>query len=140
MPPSVNTPSMSRTTSLMRLASADEMAGDLRTDRLAGALPDLQGDGDEPRKLVQRHHGGPVARGMVGVGMRFEEERVGARGSRGVEERGHEFPQPSACAVHALPRLLYRVRGVEHDGDPARRAQAAEIAHVDDQIAVAEKR
>src|SRR5256885_11493871 len=81
-------------------------------------MPYVEGDVDDAGQLVQRDHVRPVGRRAVWIGMRFEEEAVGPRGGRGVEQRRDEVAQAAARALGSLPPLLPRVRAVVHDPRP----------------------
>ncbi len=83
-------------------------------------MPYVEGDVDDAGQLVQRDHVRPVGRRAVRIGMRFEEEAVGPRGGRGVEQRRDEVAQAAARALgldrprHALgrhPLPLFHVHG-----------------------------
>src|SRR4029077_10344283 len=102
-------------------------------------MPYVQRDADDPSKLVQPNHVRPVGRRAVRIGVRFEEEAVGAGGGGGIKEWRNEVPQTAARAVRAPPRLLHRMRAVVYDRRPARGPEPREVAHIDHEIAVAEE-
>src|SRR6267378_1979034 len=127
-------------TRLPRSTTRSDAGASLRTNSLPDALPHVHGEPDDGRKLVQRDHVRPVGRRARGIGMRLEEETVGARRRGGVEQRRNESPLAAARAIAPLARLLHGMRGVEDHGRLAGGAQAREAAHVDDEIAVTEER
>src|SRR6266851_6612438 len=129
-------------TRLPRSTNRSEAGASLRTHGLlpARALPDLDREADNAGELVERHHVGAVGRRVRRIRMRLEEEAVGSRGRRGVQQRGNEAALSAARAIGALPRLLDGMRGVKDDGRFTRLLQPGETPHVDDEIAVAEER
>src|SRR5258708_7711752 len=131
-------------TRLPRSTNRSEAGASLRTHGLLPArprpLPDLDREADNSGELVERHHVGSVGRRPGGIRMRLEEEAIGARGRRGVQQRGNEAALSAARAIGALPRLLDGMRSVKDHGRLAGLVQPRKTPHIDDQITVAEER
>src|SRR5206468_7365039 len=89
----------------------------------ARALPDVECAFEDLFEVVQRQHVWAVGWGVVGIGVCFQEKRVGARGGGGVQQGRNELAQAAARAVRARAGLLHGVRGVEDHRTTARRAQ-----------------
>ena len=91
---------------------------------------------DQRRHVAQRDHVRPVARRVIGVGVRLDEHRGDADRQRGARQHRRELALAARGA--ALPaRLLHRMRRVEHHRIAGARHDR-QRAHVGDQRVVAE--
>ena len=117
IPLSVSTPSTSSPRRRIRRASAGSIMRAAPTDR-----------GSAPTSSSSRSSGHWVAASLSargGIGMRLEEEAVGARHGRGREQRRDVFALATAGAARALPRLLHGVGRVEDHRRARGRAEPA---------------
>ena len=111
----------------------------MRQSAIACAGPEIERSLDKLVELVEW----PLRRGIacraVWIGMRLEEEAVGAGDRRGGQKLRNELAGSRARAFRALARLLNRVSGVEDDGRPRSRPETGKVAHVHDEVAVPEE-
>src|SRR5262245_47554087 len=103
-------------------------------------MPEVDGPAHERGQLRQRPLRGRVAVSSGGVRMGFQKKAVCTCHGRTHEERPNRLAASATRSPLALPRLLYGMRGVEDDRRAGRGAEASEIAEVDDEIPVTEKR
>ena len=91
-------------------------------------------DGEHLRQqrldLIQGQHVGPIAEGMVWIGMDFEKQAIDAYGHRGPGQGGYELPLAAAAATPS-PGLLDGVGGIKKNGaaQGPQLGQAAKINH-----------
>src|SRR5467141_1228980 len=112
----------------------------LCTDGLAHAMPHVHRESHDAGELVERDHVRSVGRRPGGIGVGLEEKAIGAGGGSGVQQGRNKATVATARAVTALTRLLHRVGRVEDHGRVTGGAEPGEAAHVDDQVAISEKR
>jgi hypothetical protein len=72
--------------------------------------------------------------------VRFQEEAIGPCRGRRRQQRWNELALAATTTGLSPTRLLHCMRSIKDDGHAAQVAEAAEIPHVDNQIAVAEER
>src|SRR6267378_1103782 len=112
----------------------------LCTDGLPDAMPDVHREPHDPGELVERDHVWSIGGRAGRIGVRLEQEAIGAGGGGGIQQGRDEAAVAPARAVPALSGLLHRMCRVEDHGRVAGGAQPRKAAHVDDQVSIPEKR
>src|SRR2546430_5475077 len=115
-----------RSTSCFGSGDVRFLRAGLCTDGLAHPMPDVHRESDDGPKLIEGQHVRSVRGRARWIGVRFQEEPVGARRRGCVEQRRDILARAAARSAGALPRLLHGMRRIEYHGRVARDAQARE--------------